>query len=284
MRKLCLLIVVLLGFQVSAQRLFKGLKKISNAKGTFLFHVGYQRAFYSKHQLQLNANSYNFSLDQLGATDVKSKTLPAYFDFSSFYLPQFNLRLGYYFTNKYAITFGLDHLNYQLRNGQNTILNGTFEPVDNSTWSGSYLNKEISLNTQEFSYSNSMNIMRLELIRTDKFYQTRNKFFALSANYGFGLGLINNSNQLFISNQLTQAKSYAGYSVNALLALRIEFFRHIYLLPQLSAGNINLFKANTGENTNSYSRTNLWFRQNQISLGFFYYFKPKNSCNDCPVW
>ncbi len=284
MRKLCIVVAILFGFQVNAQRLFKGLKKISNAKGTFLFHVGYQRAFYSKHQLQLNASAYNFTLDRLSAKDVKSSSFPAYFDFSSFYLPQFNLRAGYYFTNKYAITFGLDHLNYILKDGQTTTLNGTFEQTDKGPWSGSYLNKETTLNLQEFSYSNSMNIMRLEFIRTDKFYQTRNKFFALSANYGLGLGLINNSNQLFISNELTDAKSYSGYSVNALLAIRLEFFRHIYLMPQLSAGSINQFRAASGGTTNSYSKTNFWFRQNQLSLGFFYYFKPKNSCNDCPVW
>jgi hypothetical protein len=281
------LFVFLLGFvQLNGQRLFNGTKKISNARGTFFMHWGYNRSFYTQSDIEFNNSAYKFTLRNVSATDLKTENFGDYFRLNTFFNPQYSVKAGYYYMNHYAFTFGLDHMKYVMNDGNQVLIDGTIDTTLNAVWQGEYKNKEVITNANDFHYQYvGLNTIHLGLIRTDKLYQSKNKIFALSASYGLQLASVVSNTSLTFANRTSTTRALTGYNISVLANLRLEFFRVFYLQGQIGGGSINQVNAKTeSDDTKSYAKNQFWYGQRQINIGFFHYFKPANGCNDCPVW
>lgn len=288
MKAIWIIAICLLSLQLAAQKTFNGVKKISNAKGTFWGYWGYNRSAYSKSDLTFKGHGYDFTLSGASASDNPSKKFTEYVSLKTITVPQFNVRFGYYFTNKYALSIGYDHMKYLFDDANHVLLNGHIQPGLDSTWSGDYVNQEVVTNRNNFHYENSngLNYIRLQVTRTDKFYQTRDKRFALSSNLSLGTGCVLTINDFLFAEKFDRyTASISGYGISGHASLRFEFFRHVFIQPEISGGSINLSHVrNRKEDKTAYTQQQFWYGQRNLVVGFFYYFKPKNACQDCPVW
>lgn len=281
--------IILLFFcisQLQAQRLFNSTKKISNGRGTFFMNWGYQRSFYTKSDIEFNNSDYKFTLRNATAIDDPTKNVGDYLRLNEFFNPQYSVRAGYYYMNKYALTFGLDHMKYVLTDGNQVLLDGEIDSSLHTIWAGDYKNEQVVTNRNDFHYQNvGLNFIRLELLRTDKLYQSKNKVFALSSNLSLGFGGIVSNATLLLRPKTTVTRSLSGYGLSASAGLRLEFFRNFYIQAQISGGSINQTNLKTeSDDKKAYIKQQFWYGQRQINVGFFHYFKPGNACNDCPVW
>ena len=88
-------------------------KKVSYAEGTLFGYWGYNRSGYSKSNIRFVGPGYDFTLKGSVARDNPSPfDGSVYFNPNKITIPQFNARVGYYFKDHWAISFGYDHMKY----------------------------------------------------------------------------------------------------------------------------------------------------------------------------
>lgn len=282
------LFCLILAVPLQAQKKYSTTKKISNAKGTLWGYWGYNRSVYSKSDLRFVGPGYDFTLRNATASDNPSRDLGEYVNIARITVPQFNTRVGYYYKDRWAISLGYDHMKYIFDDANQVLIDGNIDKGIDSTWSGTYRDQAVVTNRNDFHYENSngLNYIRVELTRTDKLYQSKNKIFALSSNLSLGAGCVLTINDFKFGEQIDRfTASISGFGVSGHASLRLEFFRHFFLQGELSGGRLNLPHVRTRrEDKSAYAQQKYWYGQRNITAGFLLYLKPGNTCQDCPVW
>ncbi|MES2588501.1 MAG: hypothetical protein V4622_05920 [Bacteroidota bacterium] len=280
------LFIVIFCSEIQAQRTFSGIKKISNANGTLWINYGYNRSFYSKSDLTLKSYYYDFSVKEGTYSDKQSKSFSDFLSVNTPNSPQYNLNVGYYYMNKYALSIGINHTKMIFDDGNNVLLNGRIDEGTDSIWSGQYNDQQVVTNRNDFHFENNLNYFNLALTRTDKLFQSRNKLFALSANFGLGIGAVVSKNSFRFQNNFTEKiVSMSGFAISGQASARFEFFKNLFIQGELIGASVYQNKIKTRkDNLNTSGKQHFLMGQRVLTFGILIYFKPINGCNDCPVW
>ena len=268
----------------------KSKTKNSYANGTLFGYWGYNRSFYTKSTIRFVGSGYDFELKGSVAKDNPSREFSKYVGLTTITVPQFNGRLGYYFKDHWAISFGYDHMKYVFADNNHVNIYGNISPgVDTVTnLSGNYDGQEFITDRNTFHYENSngLNYLRFELTRTDQWYATRTKWFAFSTNIGLGAGgLLSFNDFTFAGRKDMVTISMSGYGASAHFGARFEFFKHVFLQANLSGGMMHQVKVKTRPNDPSaYARQFYGYGEMDAVIGFLLYIRPTNNCNSCPHW
>lgn len=286
-----LIVVFLLTLPVIANAQYGVKRKSSYGQGTLFLHWGYNRSGYTKSNIRFRGVGYDFRLKDVDAQDNPRKFGIHYFDPRKFTIPQFNIRLGYYFKDKWAISLGYDHMKYVMGDGNNVLITGFVEPgVDDvSNLSGNYQNQKLTTDRNNLHYENSdgLNYIRAEITRTDMLFKFGKKGqLALSSNLGAGAGALLSFNDFrFAGQEDRRTISLSGYGISAHVGLRVEFFRHIYLQSTFSAGIHHQVKVRTRPNDRSAAASHAYgYIESSTVLGALFYIRPTNGCDSCPIW
>jgi hypothetical protein len=263
--------------------------KVSYAQGTLFGHWGYNRAGYTKSNIHFVGPGYDFTLAGATAYDRPEKFGSAYFDPKRFTVPQFNIRIGYYFKDHWAISLGYDHMKYVFADRNQVLLSGQIDTVVGSNWAGTYNAEPITTNRKLFHYENTdgLNYINLRVERSDMLFNVgRNEWFAVSTNASAGIGAILSYNDFTFAGQTnTRTISLSGYGISGYAGLRLEFFRHVYVQPQFGGGFMHQVKVRTRPNDpSSYARHAFGYIEFNTVLGILLYVRPTNSCDSCPIW
>lgn len=266
--------------------------KNSYARGTLFGYWGYNRSFYSKSTMRFVGNGYDFEMKGVKAYDNPSSDISTYYNPNTITVPQFNGRIGYYFRDHWALSFGYDHMKYIFADGNQVKLSGTIDPgVDLATnLSGTYENEDFVTDRNTFHYENSngLNYLRFELTRTDQWYATKSKWFAFSTNLGIGVGgLLSYNDFNFAGRKDMVTISMSGYAASAHVGARFEFFKHVFLQANLSGGMMHQVKVKTRPSSydpSAYARQFYGYGELDVVIGFLIYIRPTNDCNSCPHW
>ena len=286
-----LILLLFVGFSADAQYQ-RMKKKESDSKGTLWGYWGYNRTRYTKSDIRFVGPGYDFTLANAEAHDEQAiLSSNNYLRLSNLTVPQFNVRMGYYFRDNWAISFGYDHMKYIFADNNEVFLSGEIDPgIDNVTnWSGTYDAEPIITNRKQFHYENSdgMNFIRLELTRTDTWLRYGNRDqFQVSTNLGFSLGGILSFNDFRFAGSTTKRTiSMSGVGTALHFSPRFEFFRHVFIQPTVSAGLIRQGKVRTRpNNASSFVQQSLGYAEFNTVVGFFLYIRSKNACDSCPTW
>lgn len=283
-------IILLLSLIVLPANAQKSKPKNSYARGTLFGYWGYNRSVYTKSNIRFAGHGYDFVMKNATAHDNPYPVSWKYFDPTNITVPQFNARVGYYFKNNWAISFGYDHMKYIFDHNNHVLLSGNIEPgIDETTnLSGNYDEYEYITDRSTFHYENSdgLNYLRFELTRTDRWYITNNNVFAFSSNMGVGAGSILSFNDFtFAGRKDVRTISMSGYGISGHLGARFEFFRHVFLQANVSGGLNHQLKVKTRKNDPSaFARHAYGYAELDVVIGFLLYLRPTNDCNSCPHW
>lgn len=292
MKFIALLISIsLLSFDNLAQNGKK--RKDSTEKGTVFLFWGYNRTHYTNSNLRFVGPGYDFTLNGAKAVDKPEPfSAKSYFNPSNITIPQFNVRVGYYYKKGWALSLGYDHFKYYLKNNNKVNLTGKIDPgVDTVTnWSGTYTGQAIVTNFNTFHYENTngMNYIRAELLRSFDLYNPKSGKgnFGITGNLGLSLGTILSVNDFNFAGQFDRVTySFSGYGLSAHSGIRFEFFKHLFLQANLNTGFVHQLKVRTRPNdASSYAKQALGFIEYNAVLGGLFYLKEKKKCDDCPNW
>lgn len=265
-------------------------KKDSYAQGTLFGYWGYNRSGYTKSNMRFVGPGYDFTMAGARANDNPEKfSASVYFNPSKITIPQFNARVGYYFKDHWAVSFGYDHMKYIFAHNNRVTLSGEIDAGIDTVWSGTYNAEPIVTDREHFHYENSdgLNYLRVELTRTDRWLTLGdNDQFAISTNIGISTGgLLSFNDYTFGGRKDVRTISMSGYGISLHVGPRFEFFRHFFIQPNLGGGFMHQVKVRTRPNDpSSYARHAYGYFEFDTVFGFLLYIRPKNGCDSCPTW
>ena len=241
-------------------------------KGKMFASWGYNRSAYSLSDIRFWGEGYDFTIKEAIAKDRQTKFDPkVYFNPSLFTIPQYNLRVGYFLTNKLSLSVSVDHMKYVLDNSQIATVNGSIETSASSDWAKEY-DQELMAITQDFvkyEHTDGLNIIYLELDYNDLLLETLNRKFAVDLVTGIGAGaVVPKTNARLFENRGTDEFHLAGGSINANIGLKLFFFKHLFLHPAVKVGYVTLPDVLTNTSGNDKASQNFSYFQANMTVGY----------------
>jgi len=238
-------------------------------KDSFFFTWGYNWSWYSNSDIKFEGENYNFELKSVEATDRQTPfTFEKYFRFNSITIPQYNLRLGYYFKTNFSVSIGIDHMKYVARSGQAVKISGIIEN-SGTIYDGVYNNKTVLLEEffLEFEHTDGLNYINAEIRRFDDLFALH-KSIKMNLFYGTGIGFIYpKTNSLLLNNDRYDQFNLAGYGLHALFGVGFTFFKHLIIKTELKGGYVNMSNIRTTLNKSDSASQSFFFGQYNFSLG-----------------
>jgi hypothetical protein len=125
--------------KISAQNdTIKKEKYTAHNKGKFTISWGGNRGYYTESDLHFIGDNYNFMVQSADSHDKPKGWHIDYITPGRMTVPQTNFKLGYFFTDKYSISLGVDHMKYVMTQNQTANITGIID--GNPPFNGGYAN------------------------------------------------------------------------------------------------------------------------------------------------
>ncbi|WP_375239927.1 hypothetical protein [Aurantibacter sp.] len=274
MQKLVLILFILLNFSSSfgQDSLYT-----SSKKGKIFISWGGNRESYSKSDIRFQGSNYDFTVEDATAYDRPKGWHIDYINPARMTIPQTNFKLGYFITDNYAISIGVDHMKYVMDRNQTRRINGYIDlPVteQGAAFNGTYNGSEflVSEDMLKFEHTDGLNYVNTEFSRHDDlsylFGITNTDKFQININEGIGLGLLYpKTNTTLLYKQQQDDFHWSGFGASVRVGLNFTFFKHFFIATDLKGGFINMNDIRTTKNTNEKASQKFFFLQRIISFG-----------------
>lgn len=216
-----------------------------DSKKQFSFYWGYNRSAYTLSSLQIEGEGYNYTLKDVIAHDRPSAFSPdVYFNLSKISVPQFNTRIGYQWKEKWAISFGYDHMKYVVDQDQKVAITGTIETEKANQYIGTYTTGDsvvINNSFLTFEHTDGLNYFAFELDHVLNLFNLKDELITAQLRPGFGLGfLIPRTDVKIFGEKGPNIFNFAGYGTSLKTELRVQFKKHFFIQATGKAGYINM--------------------------------------------
>ena len=241
----------------------------SGKKGEFFLYWGYNWSWYSNSDIHFEGEGYDFELQ-----NVKAKDKPTPFTFENYFhptfitTPQYNLRIGYFFSDKYSVSLGLDHMKYVVNQEQTVKISGTISGTG-SEYDGIYNNDDIVIEEGflAFEHTDGLNYINAEVRRFDELFDF-NKNIQLNLLTGAGIGFIYpKTNTTLLNKERYDDFNMAGYGLHALVGVNFTFFKHFFIQTEFKGGYINMPNIRTTQFEADSASQQFFFAQYNFNLG-----------------
>jgi hypothetical protein len=229
------IILLFLSTTIAAETIFE----TENKKGSFYFYWGYNRSFYSTTNLHFTGPNYDFTLYDLKGSDRPSPFGKEYFYPPSMTVPQFNYRIGYFFSPQFAISVGMDHMKYVVDQNQVTLISGIVTESASTKYAGNYLHQpvELSKDLLIFEHTNGFNFFSIDFEFLPHLYTHQNtKLSAYWNTGGGGIWIVTKTDVRVFGDGLDNDFHVAGYSLTVKTGPRIEYNNKFFLASEIRAG------------------------------------------------
>jgi hypothetical protein len=241
-------------------------------KGKFFVSWGGNRGTYSKSDIHFKGNDYDFTLYDVAASDKPKGWHVDYLNPARMTIPQTTLRLGYFISDHYSITLGVDHLKYVMNQNQAVHYSGIYPNV------GSYdelLPDGQVLLTEEFltfEHTDGLNYVHTEVARFDDisklFHISNTDKIQVNITEGIGAGVLYpKTNTQLLGRTRHDDFHISGYGISAKAGLNITFFKYFYVQGELKGGYINMPNIKTTESSSDTASQHFTFFERLIAIG-----------------
>ena len=246
-------------------------QKVSN-KGKMFVYWGWNRATYSNSDINFTGTNYDFTLQDVVATDrISEFTVNDYLNPVNITNPQTNLRIGYFLSDNYTISIGVDHMKYVVKGYQTVKING--EINSGTPFDGVYNNDDIRL-THDFlqlEHTDGLNYVNVEVKRFDEIGHLigmNNKHFQLNITEGIGAGFLYPRTDVKLFNQNERDEfQVSGWGVSVGAGLNLTFFKHFFIQTDLKYGYIKMPNIRTTENPLDKANQDFTFFEKTLVFG-----------------
>ena len=245
-------------------------------KRKFSFYWGYNWSAYTPSTLQIEGEGYNYTLYNIQAKDRPSGFDPnIYFNPQFLSIPQFNTRLGYQWKEKWAISFGYDHMKYVVEPYQKVPITGSIKTDDAGKYKGYYsIGDSININKDflEFEHTDGLNYFTFEIDNVNEIFNLKQGLLLLELRTGLGVGFIVPRTDVNIFNVAgPNIFNFAGYGVSLKSEFRLQFKKHFFLQATGKAGYINMPHISTTRNKADKASQQLGFVEGFWAIGTNFY-------------
>ncbi|MFC5980371.1 hypothetical protein [Flavobacterium salmonis] len=250
-------------------------KYTAHNKGKFFFSWGGNRESYSKSDVTFRGKDYEFTVHDMSAHDKPKGWHVDYVNPSRMTIPQTNLRLGYFFSDHYSVTIGVDHMKYVMNQNQianvTGYINNTGSQYDNTT----YNNTPVDFTDETFltyEHTDGLNYVNTEVSRFDDisklFHLPNTDKVQINLTEGLGGGILYpKTNTMLLGKERHDDFHVSGYGVSAKAGINITFFKHFYIQGELKGGYINMQDIKTTASNDDSAFQDFFFFQRIIAFG-----------------
>jgi hypothetical protein len=257
---------------LSQERIEEPKKYTSHNKGKFYVFWGGNRDNFTKSDIHFSGDNYDFTLNNVEANDKPKGWHIDYLNPARMTIPQTNFKIGYFITDHYNISVGVDHMKYVM--AQNQTVNMTGIISENSPFDGTYTNDPTILTEDflTFEHTDGLNYIHTELSRVDdisKIFKIRNTDkFQINITEGIGAGLLYpKTNAKLLGKERHDDFHVSGYGVSAKVGLNLTFFKYFFLQTEIKGGYIDMSDIRTTNNPSDKASQRFFFLQRIIAFG-----------------
>ncbi len=255
-----------------AQKITAPEKYTAHNKGKFYVYWGGNRESFSKSDIHFKGNGYDFTLYDVQAKDKPKGWHVDYVNPARMTIPQTNFRFGYFFTDYYNVSIGLDHMKYVVIPNQTVNIKGYIDGIP--PFNGLYNNDPIALTEDflQFEHTDGLNYINAEICRVDDISSflnlTNTDFFQINITEGVGTGiLIPKTNAALLGKERHDDFHVSGYGVSAKVGLNLTFFKHFFIQAELKGGYIDMPDIRTTDDSSDKASQHFYFLQRIITFG-----------------
>lgn len=241
-------------------------------KGKFFISWGGNRDKFSKSDIHFKGNDYNFTLYDVEAHDKPKGWHVDYVNPARMTIPQTNLRLGYFISDHYSVTLGIDHMKYVMAQNQAVNISGTYPNA--GSYAEALPNDQVLLTEQflTFEHTDGLNYVHTEVSRFDdisKLFNISNTDkIQINITEGLGAGVLYpKTNTTLLGRERHDDFHISGYGISAKAGLNITFFKYFYVQGELKGGYINMPDIKTTKSGNDSASQHFTFFQRIIAVG-----------------
>ena len=244
-------------------------------KGRIYFYWGWNRAIYSKSDIHFTGDDYDFTLMNVEATDRQTNfSLDPYLNPALITIPQTNARIGYFISDNWEISIGVDHMKYVMVQDQTVAIDGYIDVPDNE-FNGVYDGQEIELTSDflTFEHTDGLNYVDVEmnyfrnLLQFNQFSKINIDLNALG---GLGIGMLYpKSNVMLFDENRNDAFHVAGFGLSAKIGLNLTIYDYFFIQSELKGGYINMPDIITSTHANDRAKQSFYFLQVNILFGVY---------------
>lgn len=237
-------------------------------KGEFYLYWGWNWEWYGKSDLRFAGTDYDFTLKQVRAQDRQSEfKVKTYFSPSTLTIPQYNVRLGYFFTEKYSLSIGTDHMKYVAQAGQSVQISGQIEN-SGTQYDGNYTDEEIVVQEGflQFEHTDGLNYANVELRRSDPVFAVGKMGLNLTTGAGAGI-MLPKTNSTLLGNDRYDEFHLAGFGLSALTAVQLTFFDRFFVQSEFKGGFIHMPDIRTTQFSVDKAHQSFLFSQLNVVFG-----------------
>ena len=266
-------------------------KYAAHNKGKFFVMWGGNRESYSKSDVTFRGKDYNFTVDNMSAHDKPKGWHVDYINPANMTIPQTNLRLGYFFSDHYSVTIGVDHMKYVMTQNQIANVTGNINlPADQagSIYNGLYNNTPVDMSQGGamegggtsnggipfliYEHTDGLNYINTEVARFDDISKLFNlpNIDKVQINLTEGLGagvLYPKTNTSLLGKERHDDFHVSGYGVSAKAGINVTFFKHFYIQGELKGGYINMQDIRTTTSNEDKASQEFMYFQRIVAVG-----------------
>lgn len=274
------LFFILFGFSLNslAQEEIKVEKYTAHNKGKFFVSWGGNRESYTKSDVTFTGKDYNFTIDNMAARDKPKGWHVDYINPMRMTIPQTNFRLGYFVSDHYSVTVGVDHMKYVMTQNQIANVTGSINlPIGDAgaIHNGIYNNTPVNFADETFliyEHTDGLNYVNTEISRHDDisslFRITNTDKIQVNLTEGFGVGVLYpKTNTTLLGKSRHDEFHISGYGTSVKAGLNITFFKHFYIQGELKGGYINMQDIRTTQSNEDKASQDFFFFQRIIAFG-----------------
>jgi len=247
-------------------------KYTAHNKGKFYIFWGGNRESFSKSDIHFKGADYDFTLHNVEAHDKPKGFHLDYFNPARMTIPQTNIRIGYFISDHYNISIGLDHMKYVMYNDKRVNYSGYYPNA--GTYGENPIGDELTL-TEDFllfEHTDGLNYINTEISRVDDissiFKITNTDKFQINLTEGIGGGfLYPKTNVTLLGKERHDDFNVAGFGLGAKVGLNFTFFKYFFIQTELKGGYIEMNNIKTTNDSADSAQQNFWFLQRILTIG-----------------
>lgn len=275
MKYIVLFVAMTLSFQGFSQKGDSAVfpeKYTAHNKGKFYFFWGGNRDVYSKSDIRFRGKDYDFTLNHVKAHDKRKGWHVDYINPARMTIPQTNFRAGYFISDHYNISLGVDHMKYVMFQDRTVSYSGNYP--NRGTYGEAISDGNIFLTKDflTFEHTDGLNYLNVEFSRVDDFSKrlgirdTDKIQFNFTTGVGAGI-LYPKTNTQLIGNERHDDFHISGYGISGKVGLNITVYKYFFVQAELKGGYIDMNDIRTTSNKADRASQNFYFGESVIAFG-----------------
>lgn len=247
-------------------------KYTANNKGKFYIYWGGNRESYSESDIRFKGADYDFTIYDVEAHDKPKGLHIDYINPARMTIPQTNLRIGYFISNHYNVSLGVDHMKYVMYQDRRVNYSGYYPNAGSYNENPSSNQLTLDERFLTFEHTDGLNYINTEIARVDdisKLFKLPNTDkFQINTVAGIGGGILfPKTNAKVLTMERHDDFHVSGFGASAKVGLNFTFFKHFFIQAEYKTGYIEMNDIRTTNNPVDKAEQNFWFVQRLINIG-----------------